>query len=105
MYTKDGSIDECYTAKHNDVIEFPRGYHTTVAAPGYNSYFLWMSAGEYQGFYRSYDSEHEWYAAAENMLKNSEADTVQTIGKFSQPVMAFKEDKYEIHYRTGKKAY
>lgn len=69
MYTKDGSIDECYTAKHNDVIEFPRGYHTTVAAPGYNSYFLWMSAGEYQGFYRSYDSEHEWYAAAENMLK------------------------------------
>ena len=69
MYTKDGSIDECYTVRHNDVVEFPRGYHTTVGAPGYNSYFLWMSAGEYQGFYRAYDPEHEWYAAVENVLK------------------------------------
>lgn len=68
MYTKDGEIDECYTVKHNDLVEFPRGYHTTVGAPGYNSYFLWMSAGEYQGFYRSYDPEHEWVAAVENII-------------------------------------
>lgn len=69
MYSKDGKIDVCYTVNDNDVVEFPEGYHTTVGAPGYNSYFLWMSAGEYQGFYRSFDPEHEWFAAVENMVK------------------------------------
>ena len=50
MYTKDGDIDECYTVKADDLVEFPRGYHTTVGAPGYNTYFLWAMAGEHQGF-------------------------------------------------------
>lgn len=69
IYTADGETEECYTVKHNDLVEFPFGYHTTVGAPGYNSYFLWMSAGEYQGFYRSFDPEHEWVAAVENIMK------------------------------------
>lgn len=69
MYTKDGEIDECYVVKQDDLVEFPKGYHTTVGAPGYNTYFLWAMAGEYQGFYRSNDPDHDWVSAVENMIK------------------------------------
>jgi len=69
MYTADGRIDECYRVKSDDLVEFPEGYHTTVVAPGYNSYFLWAMAGEHQGFYRSNDPDHEWVSALENVLK------------------------------------
>jgi 5-deoxy-glucuronate isomerase len=69
LYTKDGEIDECYVVKNDDFVEFPRGYHTTVGAPGYNMYLLWMMAGEHQGFFRSNDPDHDWVAAVENMVK------------------------------------
>lgn len=69
MYTSDGEIDEAYRVKNDDLVEFPRGYHTTVGAPGYNSYFLWLMAGEHQGFYRANDPAHAWVAAVENLLK------------------------------------
>ena len=69
MYTKDGEIDECYRVKSDDLVEFPKGYHTTVGAPGYNTYFLWLMAGEYQGFYRSNDPDHDWVSAVENLIK------------------------------------
>ena len=67
MYTQDGSIDETYTVKQDDLVEFPRGYHVTVGAPGYNTYFLWLMAGEHQGFFRSNDPDHDWVAAVENL--------------------------------------
>ena len=35
------------------------GYHTTVSTPGYQTYFLWLMAGDYQGFNRSNDPEHD----------------------------------------------
>lgn len=69
MYTKDGEIDETYTVKQDDLVEFPKGYHTTVGAPGYNTYFLWAMAGEHQGFFRSNDPDHDWVSAVENLLK------------------------------------
>jgi len=69
MYTTDGEIDECYRVKSDDLVEFPRGYHTTVSAPGYNTYFLWLMAGEHQGFFRSNDPDHDWVSAVENLLK------------------------------------
>ncbi len=69
LYTKDGEIDECYRVKSDDLVEFPRGYHTTVGAPGYNTYFLWLMAGEHQGFFRSNDPDHDWVSAVENLLK------------------------------------
>lgn len=71
MYTKDGEFDETYRVKHDDLVEFPKGYHTTVGAPGYNTYFLWLMAGEYQGFFRSNDPDHEWVSAVENMIKKN----------------------------------
>lgn len=69
MYTKDGEIDECYAVKQDELVEFPKGYHTTVGAPGYNTYFLWAMAGEHQGFFRSNDPDHDWVSAVENMIK------------------------------------
>lgn len=71
LYTKDGEIDECYVVKQDELVEFPKGYHTTVGAPGYNTYFLWLMAGEHQGFYRVNDPEHDWVMAVENMIKKN----------------------------------
>ena len=68
-YTKDGEFDEAYRVKQDELVEFPRGYHTTVGAPGYNTYFLWLMAGEHQGFYRSNDPAHDWVSAVENLEK------------------------------------
>ena len=60
MYTSDGSLDEAYRVKQDELVEFPFGYHTTVSTPGYQTYFLWLMAGDYQGFNRSNDPEHDW---------------------------------------------
>ena len=60
LYTKDGEIDESYRVKNDELVEFPRGYHTTVSTPGYKTYFLWMMAGDHQGFNRSNDPDHDW---------------------------------------------
>ena len=62
LYTADGEIDEAYRVKNDELVEFPYGYHTTVTTPGYKSYFLWLMAGDYQGFNRSNDPEHDWIA-------------------------------------------
>ncbi len=66
---KDGEFDEAYRVKQDELVEFPSGYHTTVTAPGYNTYFLWLMAGDHQGFYRSNDPEHLWISALENVIK------------------------------------
>lgn len=71
LYTKDGEIDECYVVKQDELVEFPKGYHTTVGAPGYNTYFLWLMAGEHQGFFRSNDPDHDWVMAVENVIKKN----------------------------------
>ena len=60
LYTANGDIDEAYRVKNDELVEFPMGYHTTVSTPGYKTYFLWLMAGEYQGFNRSNDPEHDW---------------------------------------------
>lgn len=60
LYTADGEIDEAYRVKNDELVEFPYGYHTTVTTPGYESYFLWLMAGDYQGFNRSNDPVHDW---------------------------------------------
>ena len=60
LYTADGEIDEAYRVKNDELVEFPYGYHSTVTTPGYKSYFLWLMAGDYQGFNRSNDPAHDW---------------------------------------------
>lgn len=71
LYTKDGEIDETYTVKQDELVEFPKGYHTTVGAPGYQTYFLWLMAGEHQGFFRSNDPDHDWVSTVEKIIKNN----------------------------------
>ena len=71
MYTKDREFDEAYRVKQDELVGFPKGYHTTVGAPGYNTYFLWLMAGEHQGFFRSNDPDHDWVSAVENMVKKN----------------------------------
>lgn len=60
VYTKDGEIEETYRVKQDELVEFPKGYHTTVSIPGYETYFLWIMAGDFQGFNRSNDPDHDW---------------------------------------------
>ena len=60
LYTGDGKVDVAYRVKEDELVEFPYGYHTTVSTPGYKTYFLWMMAGDYQGFNRSNDPAHDW---------------------------------------------
>ena len=60
LYTADGEIDEAYRVKNDELVEFPYGYHTTVSTPGYKTYFLWLMAGDYQGFNRTSDPVHAW---------------------------------------------
>ena len=60
LYTADGTIDETYRVKNDELVEFPKGYHATVTTPGYQSYLLWLMAGDYQGFNRSSDPDHAW---------------------------------------------
>ncbi len=60
LYTADGELDEAYRVKNDELVEFPYGYHSTVSTPGYETYFLWLMAGDYQGFNRSNDPEHDW---------------------------------------------
>jgi 5-deoxy-glucuronate isomerase len=66
---KDGEIDEVPHVRSNDLVERPFGCHTTVGAPGYNTYFLWLMAGEQQGFCRMNDPDHAWVAAVENIVR------------------------------------
>ena len=69
LYTGDGSVDVAYRVQNDELVEFPYGYHTTVGAPGYNTYFLWVRAGQHQGFCRVNDPAHAWVAAVENLIK------------------------------------
>lgn len=63
LYTADGSVDEVYVVRNDDLVEFPRGYHPVVNAPGYTGYFLWAMAGDHRGFFRRNDPDHDWVAA------------------------------------------
>lgn len=65
LYTSDGSVDEAYRVQNDELVEFPYGYHSTVSTPGYSTYFLWLMAGDYQGFNRSMDPDHAWVAELE----------------------------------------
>ncbi len=60
LYTADGELDEAYRVQNDELVEFPYGYHSTVSTPGYETYFLWLMAGDYQGFNRSNDPKHDW---------------------------------------------
>lgn len=60
VYTLEEDVDETYTVKSGDFVEIPRGYHPYHSAPGYDSYYLWIMAGEDRGFFMTTDEDHAW---------------------------------------------
>lgn len=63
----DEGFDETLVVNDGDVALVPRGYHTSVACPGSNMYFLNYLAGELQGEQRAtppcFAAEHTWIEA------------------------------------------
>lgn len=62
-YTTDGAIDTTVVVRSGDVFLVPRGYHgPTIAAPGYDMYYLNVMAGPDPGrrWKISTDPAHAW---------------------------------------------
>jgi len=53
-------IDEVVTARENDVVLVPEGYHPVVAPPGYSAYYLNVLAGSAQSLAASDDPRYTW---------------------------------------------
>ncbi|MCF7763364.1 MAG: 5-deoxy-glucuronate isomerase [Verrucomicrobia bacterium] len=60
VYTTDGKLDETVTAKTDDVVLVPEGYHPVGAAHGYNAYYLNFLAGSAQSLANTDDPDHAW---------------------------------------------
>jgi 5-deoxy-glucuronate isomerase len=63
----DEDFDDVVVAKDADVVLVPKGYHTSIACPGSNMYFLNYLAGELIGDERRtppcFAAEHTWIEA------------------------------------------
>jgi 5-deoxy-glucuronate isomerase len=63
-YRVDEPFDETFVAGDNDVVLVTKGYHTTVAMPGADMYFLNYLAGELTDVQRArppcFDQRHTW---------------------------------------------
>ncbi|MFH1538017.1 MAG: 5-deoxy-glucuronate isomerase [bacterium] len=60
LYNDDRSLNETYTVEHNDTVVMLKGYHPTVAGPGYQLYYLWILAGKERKVVTRDDPAHEW---------------------------------------------
>ncbi|MFO1500281.1 MAG: 5-deoxy-glucuronate isomerase [Verrucomicrobiota bacterium] len=60
VYTSDGRLDEIMTARNNDVVLVPEGYHPVASAHGYTTYYLNFLAGSAQSLANSDDPAHAW---------------------------------------------
>ena len=60
IYTEDGSIDQPFLVRHNDLVSIPRGYHPVAAAAGYEIYYLWALAGPKRVMRVYEDPVHSW---------------------------------------------
>jgi 5-deoxy-glucuronate isomerase len=53
-------IDAVVTARNNDVVLVPEGYHPVVSPPGYTSYYLNVLAGSAQSLAATDDPTYTW---------------------------------------------
>lgn len=60
IYTDDNEIDATITAKHNDVVIVPKGYHTMSSAHGFTTYSLNFTAGSTQSLAHTIDPRFAW---------------------------------------------
>ena len=63
VYTADSRLDETITARNNDAVLVPEGYHPVASAAGYNTYYLNFLAGSAQSLANTDDPEHDWVKA------------------------------------------
>lgn len=64
IYTADRSLDEALVIRDGTLVIVPRGFHPTVIAPGYDSYYLNVMAGPVREWRFTNDPDHEWAATA-----------------------------------------
>ncbi len=60
VYTDDAEIDATITAKHNDVVIVPKGYHTMASPQGFTTYTLNVTAGSAQSLAHTVDPRLAW---------------------------------------------
>lgn len=60
MRVYDGTKDEIYTIKNNDVVTIPGGYHPVGVIPGYKIYYLWILAGKKRVIKPKDDPAYAW---------------------------------------------
>ena len=64
LYTKpdaENAFDETMLIRDGDTVLIPRGYHTVVAAPGYQVSYVWALAGEARKYGAwADDPDHAW---------------------------------------------
>lgn len=64
LYTKpdaEGAFDETMLIQDGDTVLIPKGYHTVVAAPGYELSYVWALAGEARKYGAwADDPNHAW---------------------------------------------
>jgi len=65
----DGYEDN-HTVRDNTILMMPHGYHTYVGAPGFQSYYLWVLAGEHRVQGVSADPDTGWVNKTVPMLRN-----------------------------------
>jgi len=60
VYASDLHFDETITARNNDLVLVPEGYHPVASAAGYTTYYLNFLAGSAQSLANSDDPAHAW---------------------------------------------
>ena len=60
VYTSDHRLNETITARSDDLVLVPEGYHPVAAAHGYSAYYLNFLAGSAQSLANSDDPDHGW---------------------------------------------
>ncbi|HWI62984.1 MAG TPA: 5-deoxy-glucuronate isomerase [Symbiobacteriaceae bacterium] len=69
-YGSDGSFDNVHVVRDETLLSAPSGYHTYVSAPGYNSYYLWVLAGNIRTQAAVNDPDVGWVQKALPIIQN-----------------------------------
>jgi|SRR5947209_257569 len=60
VYTEERGLDESLTFGDRDCVLVPRGYHRLSVPPGYELYYLNVTAGPTRAWAVANDPDHEW---------------------------------------------
>jgi len=60
LYSPERDFDSAMVVHDHDLLCVPWGYHTTVAVPGYDMYYLNVLAGDTRALTASDDPDHAW---------------------------------------------